>query len=48
VVWTVTAPDPFTTLVSILADATNATDAKIKGITVTYTLATDVWTVTGM
>jgi len=50
VTWTVnTTGTPATTLVSIVADATAGTcDAKIQGITVTYTIATDVWTITGM
>jgi len=38
------------TLDSILADAATlgTADIKIKDITVTYTLATDAWTITGM
>jgi len=49
VTWTVTTGTSDTVLLTIVADATAGTcDAKIQGITVTYTLATDVWAVTGM
>jgi prepilin-type N-terminal cleavage/methylation domain-containing protein len=50
VTWTAnTSGTPPTTLVSIVADATAATcDDKIEGITVTYTLATDTWSTSGL
>ncbi len=50
VTWTVnTTGTPPTTLDSIVADASDAAcDAKIQGITVTYTVATDTWGTTGL
>jgi len=49
VTWTVTTGAVNTTLVTIVANATAAAcDDKIEGITVTYTLATDTWTTSGL
>jgi len=49
VTWTVTTDATFATLLTIVANATAAgCDDKIEGITVTYTLATDTWSTTGL